>query len=74
MISLDNKIALVTGAASNGIGRAVAVALAHAGADVAIHHHMQHQLADELAAELDSVGRRTMIWVTQYRRENWPMT
>ena len=60
MISLDNKIALVTGAASNGIGRAVAVALAHAGADVAIHHHMQHQLADELAADLGSVGRRTM--------------
>lgn len=30
--------ALVTGAGSDGIGRAVAIALARAGADVAIHH------------------------------------
>jgi NAD(P)-dependent dehydrogenase (short-subunit alcohol dehydrogenase family) len=44
--------ALVTGAGSDGIGRAVALALGRAGADVAVHHLGQHAAAAALVAEL----------------------
>ena len=45
-ISLQNQVALVTGG-SRGIGRAIAVKLAQAGADVAINYLRQRTAADE---------------------------
>lgn len=54
--SLDGKRALVTGA-SSGIGRAIAVAFAEAGADVALLARREDLLA-EVAAEIESLGRR----------------
>ncbi len=44
---LNGKKAVVTGA-SGGIGYAVAIALAQAGADVAVHYNSNKQKADEL--------------------------
>jgi 2-deoxy-D-gluconate 3-dehydrogenase len=55
---LEGKVALVTGA-SRGIGRAVALALAHAGADVALGARTARDLklvADEIA----DLGRRSL--------------
>ncbi|MEM8662767.1 MAG: SDR family oxidoreductase [Pseudomonadota bacterium] len=49
--------ALVTGAGSHGIGRAVVLALANAGADVAIAHLRQRAAADALAEEVRAMGR-----------------
>ncbi len=49
--SLEGKRALVTGA-SRGIGRAIAVELARAGADVAIGYHAGEDEASEVAAEI----------------------
>ena len=48
-MELDGKTALVTGAGSNGIGRAVVLALAQAGAGVAIHY------LDQKAAALEDL-------------------
>jgi 3-oxoacyl-[acyl-carrier protein] reductase len=49
--SLEGKTALVTGA-SRGIGRAIASALAEAGAEVVLGFHSGHEEAEALAAEL----------------------
>ncbi len=57
-IELTDKIALVTGA-SRGIGRAVALELAHAGADVAITARSESDL-ERLALEIRALGRRAL--------------
>ena len=51
---LDGRTALVTGA-SRGLGQSAALALAAAGADVAIIDHVD---ADETAAQVRALGRR----------------
>ena len=53
---LTGKRALVTGA-SRGIGRAIALAYAQAGADVAVLARNAEML-DEVVAEIESMGRR----------------
>ena len=55
---LEGQVALVTGAA-RGIGRACALALAHAGADVALGLHDRHNAGD-LVAEIEALGRRAL--------------
>lgn len=55
---LDGQAALVTGAA-RGLGRAIALALAHAGADVALGLRDVASGA-ELAAEIEALGRRAV--------------
>ncbi len=53
----EGKVALVTGG-SRGIGRACALALARAGADVVLGFHRRADAAGAVAAELASLGRR----------------
>ena len=53
---VPGRVAIVTGA-GRGIGRATAVALAEAGADVVISARTPEQL-DEVAAEITALGRR----------------
>jgi len=48
---LAGKKALVTGA-SRGIGRAIAVGLAAAGADVCVHYNRSKAAAEETVAEI----------------------
>jgi len=59
MIALHGKTALVTGG-GRGIGRAVAVMLARAGADVAIGFRNRDVEADAAAAEVRALGRRAV--------------
>ena len=56
---LAGQVALVTGA-SRGIGRAAAVALAEAGADVAINYRSHPDEAEEVAALVRGHGRKAM--------------
>ena len=56
--SLAGKIAVVTGA-SRGIGRALAIGFAEAGADVAVAARSEDDL-ETLAKEIDSLGRRAL--------------
>jgi enoyl-[acyl-carrier protein] reductase III len=60
MLSLHNRVALVTGA-SRGIGRACALRLAQAGADVIINYLTSPEAAREVAEQVQSLGRRAAI-------------
>jgi 3-oxoacyl-[acyl-carrier protein] reductase len=55
---LQNKIALVSGG-TRGIGKAIVIALAEAGADVAFTYRNSKQSSDEIVAALRSNGRRS---------------
>jgi enoyl-[acyl-carrier protein] reductase III len=57
MIDLSNQVALVSGA-SRGIGRACALRLAEAGADVIVNFVSSRAAALEVAKEIRALGRR----------------
>ncbi len=59
MADLNGRIALVTGA-SRGIGRAVAIALARAGADVAVNYKERAAEAIEVVETISGMGRRAI--------------
>lgn len=56
---LDGKVALVTGA-SRGIGRAIAIALARAGVDVAVNFVNRAAEAEKVCSEVKTFGRRAL--------------
>lgn len=60
-VTLASNTALVTGTDSQGIGRAVALVLARAGADVALHWFRDRAGAEALAAEIRAIGRRAVL-------------
>jgi 3-oxoacyl-[acyl-carrier protein] reductase len=60
MIELRGQTALVTGG-SRGIGRAAAVLLARAGADVAVTYYTRADEAESAAREIRSLGRRAYL-------------
>ena len=57
MSNLSGKTALVTGA-SRGIGRATAIALAKAGAQILVHYGNSPKEAQEVVAEIRKLGAR----------------
>lgn len=65
LFSLKDKVAIVTGA-SRGIGRAIALGFAEAGADVALAARSEGDL-ETLAKEIDSLGRKALVLPTDVR-------
>lgn len=55
---LDGKVAVVTGA-SSGLGVSFALALAEAGADVALGARREEKLADTVA-QIEGLGRKAI--------------
>ena len=67
---LDGKVALVTGA-SSGLGQAVAIALADAGADVAVHARSEAKGA-ETCGSIETLGRRAAVIVGEMADRDAP--
>lgn len=59
MTELNGKVALVTGA-SRGIGAAIALHLARAGADVALTYSASPDKAEAIAKQIKALGRRAL--------------
>jgi 3-oxoacyl-[acyl-carrier protein] reductase len=59
MKELADNIALVTGS-SRGIGRAIALALAQAGADVVVNYRTRESEARQVSQQIEEFGRRSL--------------
>src|SRR6266478_5691572 len=71
MSDLSGKTALVTGA-SRGIGRAGALALARAGAQVLVHYGSSEKEADAVVAEIRKAGGRAEKVSADLRQADGP--
>ena len=67
-ISLEGRTALVTGG-SRGIGRAIALSLAEAGANVAVNYRRDAAAAEDTVAVIRAMGRKAKAYSAAV--ENW---
>lgn len=69
MIDLTGQVALVTGG-SRGIGQAIALRLAEAGADVAVNFVSSRKAAMETAEQIQNLGRKAYVIKADVREED----
>jgi len=69
LFNLHGKRALVTGS-SQGIGRAIAIALAEYGADVLVHCSSNLSKAESVMAEIEALGRQTGVVAADLERSD----
>jgi 3-oxoacyl-[acyl-carrier protein] reductase len=60
MDDLIGKVAIITGA-SRGIGRAIALALAGAGANIAVNYRIRDNEAEDVASQVRKLGRLAVV-------------
>lgn len=60
MIDLSGKVAMITGS-SRDIGRGCALEMARAGADICVNYHSHGDEAQQVAEEVRTIGRRTIV-------------
>lgn len=65
--TLENKKVLITGS-SRGIGKSTALAMAKAGADVAVHYRRDEAAAAQTVAEIQALGRES--WMVHAEMES----
>jgi len=68
-VTLAGQIALVTGA-NSGIGKAVAIGLARAGADVVVNYVANPADAEDVACQIESLGRRAVAIKADVSKED----
>jgi len=66
---LAGQTALVTGA-SKGLGAAVAIGFAQAGANVVVNYHSDEAGAREVAAEIEAAGQRALVYKADVGKED----
>jgi 3-oxoacyl-[acyl-carrier protein] reductase len=66
---LEGRVALVTGG-SRGIGRAISLALARAGAAVAVHYRQDQQAAESVAESVRKLGSAAVTLPADVREAN----
>lgn len=59
-MGLDGRVAIISGA-GRGIGRGAAIALAQAGADIAINYLDDQSEAEEVAGQVEKAGRKALL-------------
>lgn len=57
-MELEQRVALVTGAGGEGMGRSIALTLARDGADVALNFHRKAERVADTARAIEAMGRR----------------
>ncbi len=57
---LAGRVALVTGAGGQGMGRSIALTLARDGADIALNYHRRGEHVAATAAAIEAMGRRAL--------------
>ena len=67
--SLEGQPAIVTGA-NSGIGAAVALGLAAAGSDVAVNYVTHPEAADDIAHQIEAMGRRAIVIKADVSKED----
>jgi NAD(P)-dependent dehydrogenase (short-subunit alcohol dehydrogenase family) len=59
-MTIEGRIALVTGAGGQGMGRSIALTLARDGADIVLNYHRRAEHAEATVGAIEAMGRRVL--------------